>query len=64
MVPQVDEEQAAMIANAVAPSGKAHLMTDVAFAKLAALMGAVAVHAQIPLWKTTVDVQAARRTST
>src|SRR5262249_25161024 len=40
-----DEQHAAMIADAMAPAGKAHLLADVACAQGAAGVGAIAVHA-------------------
>ena len=47
MVAQVDEQHAAMVANAVAPARQPGLDADVALAKRAAGMGAIAMHAQI-----------------
>ncbi len=44
MVAQVDEQHAAVVADAVAPAGEPRLLADVAFAQLAAGMGAIAVH--------------------
>jgi hypothetical protein len=45
MVAQIDEQHAAMIADAMAPAGKPDLSADVALAERAAGMGAVAMHA-------------------
>src|SRR5262249_23355072 len=45
VVAQVDEQHTAMIADAMAPAGKAHLLADVACAQGAAGVGAIAVHA-------------------
>jgi hypothetical protein len=44
MVAQVDEQQAAVVADAVNPAGEAHVLADVAFAERAAVVGAVAMH--------------------
>src|SRR5882672_11285972 len=44
MVAQVDEQQAAMVADAVAPAGKPHIVADVARAKRAAGVGAITMH--------------------
>ena len=44
VVAQVDEQHAAMVADAVNPAGQAHGLADLALAKLAAGMGAIAVH--------------------
>ena len=44
MVAQVDEQHAAMVADAVAPAGQADRLADVALAERAAGMGAVAMH--------------------
>ena len=44
MVAQVDEQHAAVVADAMAPAGQPHLLADVALAKRAAGVGAVAVH--------------------
>src|SRR5262249_2151504 len=44
MIAQVDEQHSAMVADAVAPAGKPHLLADVAGAQNAAGMGAIAVH--------------------
>ena len=46
MVAQVDEQHAAMVADAMAPARQANLGADVAVAKRAAGMGAVAMHAR------------------
>jgi hypothetical protein len=46
MVAQIDEQQPAVIANAMAPAGQARIPADIAFAKRAAGMGAVAMHAR------------------
>ena len=57
MVAQVDEQHAAMVADAMAPAGQPDLCADVALAERAAGMGAVAVHAQFrqvgEKWRTT-----------
>ena len=45
MIAQVDEQHAAMIADAMAPAGQPDLLADVALAERAAGMGAVTVHA-------------------
>ena len=44
VVAQVDEQQAAMVADAVAPAGQPRLLADVACAQLAAFVGAITVH--------------------
>ena len=44
MVAQIDEQQSAMVADAVAPAGQPHLLADVACAQRAAGMGAITVH--------------------
>ena len=44
MVAQVDEQHAAMIADAVAPAREAHGLADMLLAERAACMAAVAVH--------------------
>src|SRR5262249_14822075 len=44
MVAQVDEQHAAVVADALAPAGEPRLLADVASAQLAAGMGAIAVH--------------------
>jgi hypothetical protein len=44
MVAQVDEQQAAMIADAVAPAGDAHRLANMGVAELAAGVGAIAMH--------------------
>ena len=44
MVAQVDEQQATMIADTMAPAGEPDLFADVAFAQRAAGVGAVAMH--------------------
>src|SRR5262249_23938836 len=44
VVAQVDEEHAAMVADAVDPAGEPHLAADVARAERAAGMGTVTVH--------------------
>ena len=49
MVAQVDEQQPAVVANAVAPAGQAHILAHIAFAKRAAIMSAVAMHGRS--WK-------------
>ena len=46
MVAQIDEQHAAMVADAMAPAGQPDLGADVAVAKRAASMGAIAVHGQ------------------
>ena len=46
MVAQIDEQHAAVVADAMAPAGQPDLGADVAVAKRAAGMGAVAMHAQ------------------
>ncbi len=48
MVAQIDEQHAAVVADAVAPAGQPHVLSDVAVAKRAAGVGAVAVHARVP----------------
>ena len=45
MVAQIDEQHAAVVADAMAPAGQPHVLADVAVAKRAAGVGAVAVHA-------------------
>ena len=47
MVAQIDEQHAAMVADAMAPAGKPHLVADVACAKRAAVMAAIAVHCRL-----------------
>ena len=44
MVAQVDEQHAAMVADAVAPAGQADGFADMGFAEIAAGMGAIGVH--------------------
>jgi hypothetical protein len=44
MVAQVDEQHAAMVADAVAPAGQADLFANVALAERAAGMGPVTMH--------------------
>ena len=44
MIAQVDEDQVAMIALAVHPSGHAHLIADFGRGKSAASMSAIGVH--------------------
>ena len=44
MVAQIDEQQAAVVADAVTPAGQSHLLADVALAQHAAVMGAISVH--------------------
>src|SRR3954453_8101019 len=44
MIAQVDEQQPAMVADAVAPAGQTNLLADVAVAERAAGMGAVTMH--------------------
>ncbi len=44
MIAQIDEQHAAMIANAMAPAGKTNRLAGLRFARVAAAMGAVAVH--------------------
>ena len=44
MVAEIDEQHAAMIADAVAPAGEAHDLTDLALAQFSTGMRAVAVH--------------------
>ena len=46
MVAQIDEQNAAVVADAMAPAGEADLGADVGLAERAAGMGAVAVHAR------------------
>ena len=48
MVAQVDEQHAAMVADAVAPAGEPHVAADVAVAQRAAGMAAIAVHRHRP----------------
>ena len=47
MVAQIDEQHAAVVADAVAPAGQPHVLADVALAQRAAGMGTVAMH-EIP----------------
>src|SRR5262249_4402478 len=51
MVAQVDEQEPAMIADAVAPAGQPRLLPDIAIAKRAAGLCAVAMHESI--WTLT-----------
>ena len=44
MVAQIDEQHAAMVADAMAPAGETHITADVAISQRAAGMGAIAVH--------------------
>jgi hypothetical protein len=44
VIAQIDEQDTAMIANAMAPAGKTYRFADVRFARLAAAMGTIAVH--------------------
>jgi len=45
MIAQIDEQHAAMVADAMAPAGKPDLFADVGLAQFAAFMAAVTVHA-------------------
>ena len=47
MVAQIDEQHAAVVADAMAPAGKTDLGPDIAVAKIAAFMGAIAVHCRL-----------------
>ena len=49
MVAQVDEEEPAVIANAMAPARQAHVLSDVGFPQVAAAMGAITMHQTVPL---------------
>jgi hypothetical protein len=51
MVAQVDEQHAAVVADAVAPARQPHFGADVAVAERAAGVGAVAVHESLGSWK-------------
>ncbi len=44
MVAQVDEQEAAMVADAMAPAGQPHVPADIGRAQFAAGMGAITVH--------------------
>jgi uncharacterized protein with gpF-like domain len=44
MVAQIDEQQAAMVADAVAPAGQAHFPSDIRFPQLAAGMRSITMH--------------------
>jgi hypothetical protein len=44
VIAQIDEQKPAVVADAMAPAGQAHLGPDVALAQGAACMGAVAMH--------------------
>ena len=44
MIAQIDEEHAAMVADAVGPAGNPHGLADMLLAELAAGMGSVGVH--------------------
>jgi hypothetical protein len=44
MVAQIDEQDAAMVANAVAPAGEPNLGACVRFAKLSAAMRTIPMH--------------------
>ncbi len=44
MVAQIDEQHPAMVADSMAPAGKPHGLPDVALAKRAAGVGAIAMH--------------------
>src|ERR1700674_1851746 len=44
VIAKIDKQNAAMIANAMAPAGKTNWFAGLRFAKVAAAMGAVAVH--------------------
>ncbi|MGZ9102552.1 MAG: hypothetical protein ACXW3Y_06525 [Rhodoplanes sp.] len=48
MVAQIDEQHAAMVADAVAPAGEAHVLPDIARAQVAAFVGAIAMHPGFP----------------
>ena len=48
MVAQVDEQHAAVVADAVAPAGQPHMLADVGFAQGAAGMGAITMHLAVP----------------
>ena len=47
MVAQVDEEEPAVIADAMAPAGQAHVLSDVGFPQVAAGVGAITVHQRV-----------------
>jgi hypothetical protein len=44
MVAQIDEQNAAMVANAMAPAGQTNILADIALPERAAGMGAVTMH--------------------
>jgi hypothetical protein len=44
MVPEVDEQDAAVVADAVAPSRKPDGLANIALAKVAAFVGAITMH--------------------
>ena len=48
VVAEIDEEQPAMVADAMHPARKAHGLADIAGAKLAAGLAAIAVHEEVP----------------
>jgi hypothetical protein len=48
MVAQINEQQGAMVADAVAPAGQASLPSDIGFPQVAASMGTIAVHGSEP----------------
>jgi hypothetical protein len=47
VIAQIDEQHAAMIANAMAPARKTNRFAGLRFARVAAAMGAVAVHDKV-----------------
>jgi hypothetical protein len=48
MVAQVDEQKPAMVADAVAPTGQPHGLTDIALPQGVTMMGTVAMHYSSP----------------
>ena len=51
MVAQIDEQHAAMVADAVAPAGQPDGLADVGLAQVSAMMRAIAVHVR---WLSTI----------
>ena len=61
MVAQIDEQHAAMVADAMAPAGKAHIFVDVARAEFAAFMAAIAVHCRRFVNSVAVQTERGKR---
>ena len=62
MVAQVDEQKPAMVADAVAPTGQPHGLTDIALPQGVAMMGTVAMHYSMPGFMEEIGADWAERT--